>query len=179
MTQALIPTSSVYNTMNNSAQCRSMLQEAFERVGPTPYGHLAAGYRFYRYHIEGHEQRNQTTWAVRTEQMTEDLEAIDRMVGGEGNFGTIIQDKKNTHGSEHYKNKSDVIPEEQIINICCALWPEFLAYRDIVDRAVNLDSGQVLETYQMSWKRCNVTSWDDLEFRCNQLGTIFPINTTL
>mmetsp|Transcript_21270 Transcript_21270/g.52411 ORF Transcript_21270/g.52411 Transcript_21270/m.52411 type:complete len:86 (-) Transcript_21270:1686-1943(-) len=52
------------------------------------------------------------------------------------------------------------------LSFCCALLPDMLAFRSIVNRADNLDEEQKQETNAMAWTRCNVSSWRDLQSKC-------------
>jgi hypothetical protein len=167
MAQALDPTYVYGNQIMNVSDCRALLREAFEIVGVSKnYGHLSAGYRFYTQQAQL-EKHNKTVWAIRTEYLWQDVRRIDQAVGGTGDFGHL-EGVKNSHFSERFPDKTG-LSESSSHLVCCALWPEMLAYRDIVERAANLNTTEKRETYQLTWHRCNVTSWEILEERCSQL----------
>ena len=178
MAKAFDESSSVYVTMKDSADCMAHLNDGFVRViGPSKYGHLTSGYRYYRNVAGLDRDKSKVVWVVRLEYQARDLEAIDAQLGGNtgSNFTDILNDPKSIvkhHDSEHYTKSGSYIPQKYMIHICCALWPEFVAYRDLVDRSANLDEDEVLETYQLSWKRCGVTSWEELDSRCDKLESV-------
>ena len=177
MTQALVP-GYTYNTTRtkNVTDCQFLLRDVFEDPGSRRYGHLSAGYRYYlrKSKLIGKEEkhRNRRVLSIRTEFLWKDIETIDILLGGSGDFGNL-EGKSMTHGSE--KRAKAEISQESTMYLCCALLPEFAAYREIVERSTNLDAQEKLETYRLSWRRCNVTGWEDLEGRCDSLDTlVFP-----
>ena len=176
MTQALVP-GYTYNTTRtkNVTDCQFLLRDVFEDIS-MKYGHLSAGYRYYlrMSKLTGKEEkhRKRRVLSIRTEFLWKDIETIDILLGGSGDFGNL-EGKSVTHGSE--KRAKAEISQESTIYLCCALLPEFAAYREIVERSANLDAQEKLETYRLSWRRCNVTGWEDLEGRCDSLDTlVFP-----
>ena len=176
MTQALVP-GYTYNTTRtkNVTDCQFLLRDVFEDIS-RKYGHLSAGYRYYlrkaQLRRKERKYRKRRVLSIRTEFLWKDIETIDILLGGSGDFGNL-EGKSVTHGSE--KRAKAEISEESTIYLCCALLPEFAAYREIVERSANLDAQEKLETYRLSWRRCNVTGWDDLEGRCDSLDTlVFP-----
>ena len=174
MARGLNPNDSTLNTslmIINRTDCYMLLQNAFKKVGMSEYGHLSAGYRFYRQKASMHRPtifRNKKVWVARTEYLWQDAENIDKELGGTGAFGKFAGAKM-THGSEHYADKTGIHPSN-VFRVCCALQPEIGAYRDIVDRAVNLNPTEKIQTYQMTWNRCNVSSWEMLETKCAQMA---------
>lgn len=166
------------------------------------YSHLSAGYRFYWNQVvpleteDGRQEQRihhpkRRIWAIRTEWLWHDVQVIEHAMGGKEDF-SFLKDTKYTHGSEHYRHKSGLLVMRDgdndhssqnynnnddddnmiIVRVCCALWPELLAYREIMEHAENLNTAQQLETYQLTWKRCQVSSWEMLEKQCHSLGTI-------
>merc|ERR1711957_406483 len=183
------------NTNVTTTDCRALAKDAFASNGiATNYSHLAAGYRHYRMlaqEITKHKKKDVAWWSVRTEHLWNDMKYIDVALGGDGYFGTDLDQLTQTHGSERWKkegngdgdgmgnnnnsnsnsNSNVVMSDKSIIYVCCALRKEFQAYRDIVEYSANLNSTDKLETYQLSWDRCNVIDWEDLENRCNNISS--------
>jgi hypothetical protein len=194
MAQGLDPTYSMYR---NRTDCTSLLRDAFETVGGgSDYSHLAAGYRFYRNKVHppmmggggggeddnhnnnNNSKRQQRIWAIRMEYFWQDVEYIEHAMGGSEDFSFLEGTKyKYTHGSEHYRDKSGILEGVSTRRVCCALWPEMVAYRDIVENAENLNDAEKRETYQLTWKKCQVSSWEMLGNVCSQLETTLLTNS--
>ncbi|CAJ1946382.1 unnamed protein product [Cylindrotheca closterium] len=130
-------------------------------------------------------------YVIRTEHLWEDVSRIDALVGGAGNFshvqGKIINRQTTTTKSTRTMNatvrntttlgdSNSEPPQQQQqqqimlvpLTFCCALLPDMLAFRNIVNRADNLSEEQKHETNAMSYRRCNVTSWGGLQSKCGK-----------
>jgi hypothetical protein len=102
---------------------------------------------------------------VRTENLWQDLGDLDRLLGGDGAFGTL-HGSSVTHGSEHHKSRNRSISESGAKLLCCALQDELNIFRDLVDRKSERDqAGSLIKTVT----RCGAESWEDLEKQCESL----------
>ena len=170
---ALDPVNPVYGAnVTDPSDCAALLHDGFERVGLGNSGVLTAGYRYYvqkaQLHKGVHKQR---VWATRTEHLWDDLKEINRAFGGDDNEFDHVDGAKETRNSELHKDKSGLSKIHQIY-VCCALLPDMQAYRVIVEQAENLNASEKVATYQLTWQKCNVTSWETLEERCDSLGVL-------
>ncbi|CAB9523335.1 unknown protein [Seminavis robusta] len=164
------------NATTDYSDCNQLLQGAFQTVGKSHYGHLTAGYRYYYQEAGGPSSiNNHTIVTIRTEFFWNDVVQFDLALGGHGDFHTVMG-KKETHGSEAYWTKHNnsnkvMISSANMPYVCCALWPEMVVYRTLVEQAVNLLPQQRIQTYQKTWNQCHVQSWEALEQMCDGLET--------
>ena len=170
MALALHPTHPSYGiNATNITDCHDLVYNAFQELGMGAYGHLSAGYRWYSKQAKMKEH-NKTIWAVRTENLWQDIKDIDRALGGSGEDFHHIEGIKESHGSELFKDQTG-LDDSHRIYVCCQLRPDIEAYRVIVDRAANLNASEKLHTYQQTWQKCNVTSWGMLDSVCDSFYT--------
>ncbi|KAL3915595.1 MAG: hypothetical protein SGILL_005574, partial [Bacillariaceae sp.] len=155
LADALRPESSNQTQIANTTQV--LLQRTFRQYGLTKgYGHMTAGYRYYTAaalkwppttrSIHHDKKNDNKVFVVRTEKLWEDVETIDVLLGGKGDFSTLAT-KKISHGSENQVNRTFIDDDHDNNNagndshhnpaqlLCCALFPEMQAYRVIVDSA--------------------------------------------
>jgi hypothetical protein len=104
---------------------------------------------------------------IRTENLWQDLGDLDRLLGGDGAFGHLYGSSV-THGSENHKNRRS-ISEAGVKLLCCALQDELNIFRDLVNRATNLNDETKQESSLKAVTRCGAESWEDLEKQCESL----------
>jgi hypothetical protein len=104
---------------------------------------------------------------VRMEELWQDLGDLDRLLGGDGTFGDL-HGSSITHGSQHHKYHRS-ISESGAKLLCCALQDEMRIYRDLMNRATNLDKETKLESSLQTVTRCGAESWEDLQRQCASL----------
>jgi len=184
MAQMLEPTTPTNYYSNNNItnttttktmddDCRMLVRDAFTKVGVTFFGHLAANYRYYYQQAQlDTMHKDAIVYAIRTEHLWSDLVAVDKMVGGDGNFSSSVQGKKEDHGSSLYK-KETLSTDRNIFLVCCALREDIIAYRSIIEKASNLNVIEKQRMYELTWNKCNVTSWEMLDEKCHN-ATILP-----
>ena len=124
----------------------------------------------------------------RIESMIRHKQQHDDAVGGGERRETNIDDNSDDESAKNYSTifdyvkglqKHEHISKEQRLNrvhfepgtertlaVCCALLPEYTAYRKIIESAINLTPQEKQETFELSWAKCGVTSWIDLEEKC-------------
>lgn len=149
----------------NGTDCGPLLKGAFDSVGLSYYGHLSANHRFYEQAAKLRESPNKVVFVVRTEFLWEDVPRLDRLLGGDGDFSSKFGAKE-TPGSNYTERRMISLDVEQAQPICCAMEPDLRSFRLIVERASNLDTAQKRDTYGLIWKRCGVSSWEDMEQMC-------------
>jgi hypothetical protein len=104
---------------------------------------------------------------VRMEELWQDLGDLDRLLGGDGTFGHL-HGSSITHGSQHHKYHRSV-SESSATLLCCALQDEMRIFRDLMNRATNLDKETKLESSLQTVTRCGAESWEDLQKQCTSL----------
>eukprot|EP00980_Cylindrotheca_fusiformis_P003367 scaffold747_cov120-Cylindrotheca_fusiformis.AAC.23 len=156
--------SSSKNNNTNPDKCRPLWLQAF-RPGQSEYGHMSANYQYYTKDMGLMSRENgRRVYVIRTEHLWDDVSHIDQLVGGTGNFSFVARKKINKQTTvKHVGPGIQYVPH----TFCCALLPDMLVFRDIINRADNFDEPTKLATNEHSWSRCNVTSWEMLETRCN------------
>lgn len=162
-------------------KCYQLWKGAFVPGTFEDYGHMTANYQYYTNGLKLLESQPQgrdddttshNVYVIRMEHMWEDVSTIDSLVGGSGNFshvqGTIANQQ--TIVTRNATLNADKTESKQIklvpLSFCCALLPDMLAFRNIVNRADNLNEEQKQQTNAMVWTRCNVTSWGGLQSKC-------------
>ena len=93
--------------------------------------------------------------------------------GDDDDTSTLVVGNTNTTKTIVHNDDGDSKDDDSMIHLCCALLPEFDAYRTIVGLSTNLQPQTKVETYQLSWRKCNVSDWDDLDARCANLKLSF------
>jgi hypothetical protein len=104
---------------------------------------------------------------VRIEHMWHDLGNLDRLLGGNGDF-RHLHGSSVTHGSEKHQERRS-ISESGAQLFCCALQDELRIFRDLTNRATNLDAETKLESSRKTVARCGLESWEDLQKQCESL----------
>jgi hypothetical protein len=102
---------------------------------------------------------------VRMQHMWGDLKALDRQLGGAGNFGAV-EGSVYTHGSESYSSSSKRISEAGVQLLCCALQKELEIYRDLMYAAANLHELVKRDTVQAAVERCGWKTWEGMTQAC-------------
>jgi hypothetical protein len=128
--------------------------------------HMVFNFRYYTKKTIG-KFPSKEVLVVRTENLWQDLGDLDRLLGGDGAFGHL-HGSSVTHGSENYKNRRS-ISESGAKLLCCALQDEMNIFRDLMNRATNLDDATKLESSLKTVTRCGAASWEDLEKQCESL----------
>lgn len=163
-------------------KCYRLWKGAFVTGLSPDYGHMTANYQFYTKGLKlSAETRN--VFVIRTEHLWEDVSRIDTLVGGTGNFSNVqgkIVNQQTTNIHEKNKGLTKSTRNATLVSdasfkqvrllvpipFCCALLPDMLTFRSIVNRADNLNEEEKQETHARAWTRCNATSWENLQSKC-------------
>jgi hypothetical protein len=132
----------------------------------TVAAHMAANFRHYTNKTTAQYPLKEIL-VVRTEYMWQDLENLDRLLGGAGTFGNFTGSSV-THGSEKQIDRRS-ISESGAKLFCCGLQDELRVFRDLMNRATNLDEESKKESSLEAVARCGAKSWEDLEKQCESL----------
>ncbi len=117
--------------------------------------HFRFNYSYYvNRTIEMHPDR---PWAViRTSELWEDVSALDRALGGDGNFDDR-RDTRHRHGSDAYAVPYDArLEDDNARYLCCLIYADMEAYQRLILGAANLDDVQKSETLVRSFRRCRI-----------------------
>mmetsp|Transcript_29742 Transcript_29742/g.71617 ORF Transcript_29742/g.71617 Transcript_29742/m.71617 type:complete len:351 (+) Transcript_29742:1241-2293(+) len=101
---------------------------------------------------------NHSVAVVRTEHMWDDLVALDKHLGGTGNFSTTAGAKV-SHGSESWKGAEKYnayLSLENLHLLCCFLCKELAVYQRLVLLAANLDHVKKRDTLESTLKHCQI-----------------------
>ena len=100
------------------------------------------------------------------ESLWNDLQALDRQLGGTGDFGAM-EGSAYTHGSERYN--SSAVSDQAFSRFCCALHTtELPRYRELILAAANLSDQDKSDTIRAAAERCGYKSWDDMTMACRK-----------
>ena len=127
--------------------------------------HMTANYQHYAAKtVTAHPDKE--VLVVRMEHLWDDLKALDRQLGGTGNFGAQVEGFAYTHGSERYSSTGERVLDTSVQLFCCALQNELRIYRELLHAAVNLHEHDKRETTQAAALRCGWKSWEEMDRTC-------------
>ena len=100
---------------------------------------------------------------VRTESLWQDLQELDRLLGGSGEFGgkaveNVVMNAKRSD----IKSTAEGLSKRQTQLLCCGLQQELLAYKELLEQAVNFSLKEKQTTLQLTLERCYFESWKDV-----------------
>lgn len=104
-------------------------------------------------------------FVIRTNSVWEDMASLDRLLGGDGDFGQK-SGTKFTHASEHSRI-STALSESAVFRMCCALQSEMAVFQRILFASVNLDAAAKNETWKDAMYRCGREHWDQYLNYCS------------
>eukprot|EP00977_Amphora_coffeiformis_P018516 scaffold6562_cov163-Amphora_coffeaeformis.AAC.3 len=174
-----------------AAQCAQMLADTLQgHTGTHMAGHMIANLQYYHHFTLGGgkavlpdqsslpreltrrtaanrgtgDARNTPVLVVRTPHLWDDMATADRALGGTGYFSQ--SGLKVSHQSESFGEKA-VVPAGHALSVCCALSDELAVYKELVERAMNLDDAARQATLTEALDVCQVDSWEGLIDACN------------
>jgi hypothetical protein len=126
--------------------------------------HLIANIRV-NYQLTAHAYPDKPVYVVRTDSLWSDMAAIDRMLGGHGNFQMSKQviNSKREHLRNNTTTTNDDLTEEERRRLCCMLQVELQVYKILVERAANLNASTKNDTIQDALGKCNMSNWDEID----------------
>ena len=175
-----------------AAQCAQMLVDTLQgHTGTHMAGHMIANLQYYHHFTLGNgledallpdqstlpreltrrttanrgtgNARHTPVLVVRTPHLWDDMAAADRALGGTGYFSQA--GLKVSHQSESFGEQA-VIPAGHTLPVCCALSDELAVYKELTERAINLDDESRQATLSEALQVCRVDSWDGLIDDC-------------
>lgn len=103
-------------------------------------------------------------FGVRTENELEDIKALDRLLGGNGN---LRENTEVSHGSETYIPSP--LSASAYQKLCCVLELEIEIYEDLLMRVINLDDKAKKEAMDKVKEKCGVTTpWPQWRHSCRR-----------
>lgn len=177
---------------STASSCAQMLADTMQgRTGTHMAGHMIANLQYYHHFTLGNplgdtlpeyqehlpreltrrtEQnrgtghtRNAPVLVIRTPHLWEDMARADRVLGGAGYFSQA--GLKVSHQSESFGEMA-VVPRDHTLPVCCVLNDELAVYKELVERAVNLDRDTRQATMSHALELCQVDSWHALIHAC-------------
>ena len=133
-----------------------------------PSNHMHYNY-FYHANRTIYRYPNRDVFAVRQESLWDDLRSIERYLGGNPRRLFEREGPTITHGSGRFRYRASLDPVIGPRILCCPMLKEIETYIDIVERAVNLDSGQKSNSLKGLLSKCDATSMDGLRKTCARL----------
>ena len=150
-----------YKNMNCSQLARTSLSSQ------TPFGlaHYISNYRWYK-NFTIDQRPEVPLLVIRTEHLWHDATKIEEALGGnKSNF--VHAERVMSHGSEGYAVKTKLENSWQKLAICCAMYDDLMAYREIMLGALNLSWKEKEEMMKLVDEDCNTGS--SLEWTGNGL----------
>ena len=174
-----------------ATQCVQMLVDTMQgRTGTHMAGHMIANLQYYHHFTLGNalgldppdqsdlpreltrrtianrgtgDIRNTPVLVVRTPHLWDDMGAADRVLGGTGYFSQA--GLKVSHQSESFEEKA-IVPTGHTLSLCCVLSDELAVYKELIERAINLDDDVRQAALTEALNVCQVDSWDGLMEAC-------------
>lgn len=145
-------------------ECRYLAREMVQGFGTYGSGpHMLYNFAYYAQRSVW-KYPEKEVFAVRTEYETEDIKALDALLGGNGNLRENIEV---SHGSETYV--ASPLSESAYQKICCVLEWEIEIYEDLLMRVVNLDDTAKQEAMDKVREKCRITtSWAQWRHGCRK-----------
>jgi hypothetical protein len=124
----------------------------------------------YEYYVKKAIERfpNREIFGIRTEHEWEDMLALDRAIGGDGNFPSRSMGH-HSWGSEYYEPSP--LSTQAVQKMCCLLEREIVYYFGIWDRVLNLSEESKQESKWKVREQCgldNNTSWENWRQDCQR-----------
>jgi hypothetical protein len=132
-----------------TTECRVKAVQALDGNMDFP-SHLHYNYEYYvNMTLSTYPQKE--VFVVRTEHLWDDLSELDMMVGGSGPLSRA--GSKYDHGSSVYKVRSKLSNQGKQL-LCYGLRKEIQIYKDLIQRAVNLDDSEKKDAIDAVDKDC-------------------------
>lgn len=149
--------------------CRKVARKVVQGHGHKFYtGHLHFNYEYYA-NKTIHRYPNKEVFVVRTDREIQDVEDLDRKLGGSGNLHGSVSIQ--TFGSESYKNKM-ALSKSGYQKLCCVLEKELAIYESLIERAKNLDRDEKERTVAEVHRSCGIGDVEEWRRQClQQLNT--------
>lgn len=146
------------DTSTNATKCTKMGIDTLTGKGNSywlPGGwHFGLNYHFYKKNTMD-KFANHSIATIRTEHMWDDVEKLDKLLGGTGEFGA--SGSRHTHGSEKYKQGySSDLSLSNAIFLCCLIWKEIETYQDMILKSFNLDNAEKMKAMFDLLNRCHI-----------------------
>jgi len=120
-------------------------------------GHISINYGFY-YRRTLAKYPSKKVVAIRTEHMFEDLQNLERQLGGGARIeGTSTGHLTRSYGSTDFKVSTKVSDPKRLQALCCAIASEAAIYIELIQRASNLSGAQKKESLEAFSERCDLS----------------------
>jgi hypothetical protein len=166
---------------STALECAKMLVLLLQgKTGSHMAGHMIANLQYYHHFTLGSSpispwgkmtvknrgngsDRDAKVMVARTDSLWDDLEKVDKVLGGNGYFSQA--GLKISHQSEHFKDMA-ILDSNKTLPLCCVLSDEIAIYKELIERCINLSEREKQATLKQALKICNVNSWNDMISKC-------------
>lgn len=144
--------------------CRYLAREMVQGFGTYGSGpHMLYNFAYYAQRSVW-KYPDKEVFGIRTEYELEDIQALDALLGGNGN---LRNNTEVSHGSETYV--ASPLSESAYKKLCCVLELEIEIYEDLLMRVVNLNHQAKKEAMDNLRTKCGVTSsWTQWRYTCRK-----------
>eukprot|EP00581_Thalassiosira_minuscula_P003550 CAMPEP_0183747336 /NCGR_PEP_ID=MMETSP0737-20130205/67214_1 /TAXON_ID=385413 /ORGANISM="Thalassiosira miniscula, Strain CCMP1093" /LENGTH=449 /DNA_ID=CAMNT_0025983045 /DNA_START=498 /DNA_END=1846 /DNA_ORIENTATION=- len=117
--------------------------------------HFFYNYQKYRKYTLGSHPLDHAIAVIRTEHLWEDTIALDKELGGSGDFGKQ-EGRQETHGSETFASNSTELTSANAAYLCCVIYREIEVYQELILKAVNLNVDEKHDDIMKLMAHCQI-----------------------
>lgn len=133
-----------------ATDCSETAIQVLRGEGP----HQISGHMYWNlYHHASYIPETSEVFVIRTENLWDDFNDLDRQLGG----NATVENHKADYGSSNFVVKSGVsFPDgsPEMIQLCCILQVETSTYQTVLLRALNLNEQQKQQTLDVVYRQC-------------------------
>jgi len=119
-------------------------------------GHISLNFGYY-YRRTIFKYPDKDLVVLRTEHLWEDLQGLEKLMGGDATIGPDSGHEARDYGSKNkYVLKDKVDDPERLQALCCALSSEYQIYKQLLISSKNLSGKQVDESIRAMEAKCNL-----------------------
>jgi hypothetical protein len=151
-----------------STNCSEIALETIQGKGPEgPTNHLFFNYQFYANRTTVlHPEKDVVV--VRQEMLWDDLRRIERLLGGDQFRPFEKEGPVVNHGSDKFHYRA-ILDPSLIPSLCCLIPNEIMTYKNLLDRAINLETRHKKYSINSLFSKCKVDSLQTLSTQCGWL----------
>jgi hypothetical protein len=155
---------------SNQTSCNDLAYELFQsgkQNGNAIFIDMASNFRYY-HNKTLRKYPEKEVWALRSDHVLEDLNALEVLLGGEdGQYG-LEYAANLTSPFANFMQKQTLSGKVTKL-LCCALRDEFVVVNDVLHRAANFDNVMKYQAWSETLNRCGFGSWADFQNECKTL----------
>jgi hypothetical protein len=155
---------------SNQTSCNDLAYELFQsgkKNENVVFIEMAANLRYYHNGTLGRYPEKEV-WAIRSEHILEDLNALEVLLGGED--GQYDQEyAANVTGPLAKFMQKRTLSGKYTKLLCCALRDELVVVNDVLHRAANFNNFLKYQAWSDTLNECGFGSWADFQNECKTL----------